>query len=155
MTFQTRFSPRRWAGGGAYSFVACLVSHLTIDHASLSRRSTVPTPNRDTSNVWALSTFIPYVPLLCFCLPFSSSFGLVARVRSLPLAVFSLLLVFDGPAVFVVHCVEGYACDLLRHLRRHSSCYLLTDATIEIILLAESFSEWPRPLPQPLPNPSL
>ena len=25
--------------GGAYSFVACL-SHLTIDHASLSRRST-------------------------------------------------------------------------------------------------------------------
>ena len=29
------------AGGGAYSFVACL-SHLTIDHASLSRRSTVP-----------------------------------------------------------------------------------------------------------------
>ena len=31
-------------GGGAYSFAACL-SHLTIDHASLSRRSTVPTPN--------------------------------------------------------------------------------------------------------------
>ena len=28
----------------AYSFVACL-SHLTIDDASLSRRSTVPTPN--------------------------------------------------------------------------------------------------------------
>ena len=42
-------------GGGkeAYSFVACL-SHLTIDHASLSRRNTVPSPptiNRDTSNV--------------------------------------------------------------------------------------------------------
>ena len=36
-------------GGGAYSFVACL-SHSTIDHASLSRRSTVPstvpTPNK-------------------------------------------------------------------------------------------------------------
>ena len=38
-------------GGGGDSFVACL-SHLTIDHASLSRRSTVPTPNRDTFNVW-------------------------------------------------------------------------------------------------------
>ena len=37
-------------GGGGYSSVACL-SHLTIDHASLSRRSTVPTPNRDTSNI--------------------------------------------------------------------------------------------------------
>ena len=30
---------------GAYSFVACF-GRLTIDHASLSRRSTVPTPNR-------------------------------------------------------------------------------------------------------------
>ena len=43
-------------GGGAYSFVACL-SHLTIDHASLPRRIIVPTPNRDTSNVWAFITF--------------------------------------------------------------------------------------------------
>ena len=46
--------------GGAYSFVAGL-SHLTIDHASLSRRSTVPTPSRDTSNIRALVTFIPYI----------------------------------------------------------------------------------------------
>ena len=30
-------------GGGAYSFVARL-SHLTLDHASFSKRSTVPTP---------------------------------------------------------------------------------------------------------------
>ena len=34
-----------------------------IDHASLSRRSTVPTPNRDTSNIWALTTFCPYVDI--------------------------------------------------------------------------------------------
>ena len=49
-------------GGAAYSFVACL-SHLTIDHASLSRRSTVPTPtpNRDTSNIWALITLLPCI----------------------------------------------------------------------------------------------
>ena len=32
-----------WSGG-AYPFVACL-RHLTNDHASLPRRSTVPTPN--------------------------------------------------------------------------------------------------------------
>ena len=42
-------------GGGAYSYVACL-SRLTIDHASFSRRRTVPTPDRDTSNVSALIT---------------------------------------------------------------------------------------------------
>ena len=46
-------------GGGAYSFVACL-GHLTIDHASLSRRSTVPTPNRGTSKIRALITLFPY-----------------------------------------------------------------------------------------------
>ena len=40
-------------GGGVYSFVACF-SHLTVDHESLSRRSTVPTSSRDTSNIWAL-----------------------------------------------------------------------------------------------------
>ena len=38
--------------GGAYSFVACL-GHLTIDHASLSRRSTVPTPNRNLQHLGA------------------------------------------------------------------------------------------------------
>ena len=40
----------RHGGRGAYSFFACL-SHLTIDHASLSRRGTVPTPSSDTSNI--------------------------------------------------------------------------------------------------------
>ena len=41
------------AGGAHLShFVACL-RQLTIDHASLSRRSTDPTPNRDTSNISA------------------------------------------------------------------------------------------------------
>ena len=49
----------RWGGGG-FSFVACL-SHLTIDHASLSRRSTVLTPNKDTSNIGALITLLPYI----------------------------------------------------------------------------------------------
>ena len=46
-------SPRLRLGGGMlrgrYSFVACHGNRVTIDHASLSRRSTVPTPNRHTS----------------------------------------------------------------------------------------------------------
>ena len=46
-------------GGGAYSFVACL-DHSTLDHASLPRRRTVPTPTRDISDLWALSTVLPY-----------------------------------------------------------------------------------------------
>ena len=48
---------------------------LTIDHASLSRRSTVPTLNRDTSNIWALNTFFPYIAYLVvtFCLPYPLS----------------------------------------------------------------------------------
>ena len=45
--------------GGEGRTVACL-GRLTIDHASLSRRSTVPTPNRDTFNTWALITLLPY-----------------------------------------------------------------------------------------------
>ena len=40
---RARAHSARRRGGGAHSFVACL-SHLAIDHASLSRRSTVPTP---------------------------------------------------------------------------------------------------------------
>ena len=44
-------------GGGGVSFVECL-GHVTVDHASLSRRSTVPAPNRDTSNTWALITIL-------------------------------------------------------------------------------------------------
>ena len=41
------------SSGGGYSFVDRL-RHLTIDHASLSRRGTVPPSNRDTSNISAL-----------------------------------------------------------------------------------------------------
>ena len=55
----TFFIPRksvlgRWTRG--YSFVACL-SNLTVDHASLSRRSTVPTPNRDLQHLSAHHVF--------------------------------------------------------------------------------------------------
>ena len=60
-----------WGGvWGAYSFAACL-SRLTIDHASVSRRSTGLIPNRDTSNVWALITLfsIYYMNTVCLSYP--------------------------------------------------------------------------------------
>ena len=48
-----------WGGGeGGNSFVAYL-SHLTIDHAFLSARSTLPTPSRDISSIRGLVAFFP------------------------------------------------------------------------------------------------
>ena len=53
--------PGRSAEGGGILMCCLPYFHLTIDHASLSRRSTVPTPNnRDTSNNWAVITLFPY-----------------------------------------------------------------------------------------------
>ena len=49
--------------GGAYSCVACLC-HFNIDHASLARRGTVPTPDRDSSqHLGAYYAFPVYVVL--------------------------------------------------------------------------------------------
>ena len=42
---------------GGYSFVACLLSNLTIGHASLLVESTAPSPNGHTSTTWALNVF--------------------------------------------------------------------------------------------------
>ena len=55
---------------GGVLIAACL-SRLTIDHASQSRRSTVPTPNGDTSNAWALTTLfsIYYTKTVCLSYP--------------------------------------------------------------------------------------
>ena len=57
--FRSKHGAAGGGGGGGVLVVACL-SHLTIDHESLLRRSTVPTPNRDNSNIWALITLLPY-----------------------------------------------------------------------------------------------
>ena len=48
--------------GGGGVLIYCLPQSFDHSHASLSRRSTVPTPinNRDTSNIWALITLLPY-----------------------------------------------------------------------------------------------
>ena len=43
-------------GGGGYSFFACL-GGLTMDQVTLSRRSTTPTPNGDSSKIWGSLCF--------------------------------------------------------------------------------------------------
>ena len=77
----------RICGQGAYQFVACLrhltilrarggvlicclpLSHLAIDRAPLSRRSSVPTPNRDAFNISVLIMFCcPYITWIFFLL---------------------------------------------------------------------------------------
>ena len=67
-TNQADFTNQAEVGGGAYSFVACL-SQLTIDQGSISRRSTVPIPNRNTSNIWALIMLFPYTTWNMFAHP--------------------------------------------------------------------------------------
>ena len=79
--------------GEAYSLVACL-SLLTIDHTSVSRPGTVPTPIGDTSNIWALITCFYYITykhfwlLILYPLPVWPS---VATMHLLLGIVFSLL----------------------------------------------------------------
>ena len=55
-------------GGGAYSFFARL-SHLTIDHASLWRRSAVPTPNKDISSIRRSLCFLDVLHRNCLLSP--------------------------------------------------------------------------------------
>ena len=61
-----RHHPEGARVGAACSFTACL-SYLSIDNASLSRRSTVPTPNRYTSSSWALIALFSYIKSFLFC----------------------------------------------------------------------------------------
>ena len=69
-------------GGGGCSCAACR-SLLTIDHATISRPSTTaPTPKRDASNVWALSTILAYVLMffrLSYFLPLYGGGGVGGR----------------------------------------------------------------------------
>lgn len=52
----------RLGGGGLGVLVCCLTyrSNFAVDHAPMSRRSTVSIPNTDTSNIWAFHMlFLP------------------------------------------------------------------------------------------------
>ena len=65
----TRTTPGRstsGGGSGTHLLLALVIGPLTT-HASRSRRSTIPTPNSDPSNIWALSTFLPYYIKKAFC----------------------------------------------------------------------------------------
>ena len=87
-----RFFTWFWRPPGGV-FICVHVSRLTIDHASLSRRSTVPTPNRDTSNIWALITLLPYTQHRnCLLILSPSCFAVCGHHLSPRIAiVFSLL----------------------------------------------------------------
>ena len=51
--------------GRASPFVSCL-ARLTVHHASFSSLGTVPTPDVDASDVWALITLLPYATQSCW-----------------------------------------------------------------------------------------
>ena len=113
----------RWE---ADSFAACL-SHLSIDHACLSRRSRAPTASRNTSNVRAPITLFPYITLKLFAYPISFLFRRLWPPPTPRIAiVFSLLL----PNSFTS--------------RSSNSSFPLTHpvppCVFHIILLCESFS---------------
>ena len=76
---------------GRDSFVACL-GHLIIGHASLSGRSIVPTPIKDTSTVWALNTFSPRNSFKKMFILSSSCFAVCGHHLSPKIAIVSLLL---------------------------------------------------------------
>ena len=108
--------------GGVLGFV-CL-SHSTIEHASLSRRSTVATPNRDTSNSWALITILPYTRNLPLILPPSCFaacghhlsrkiaivFSLLSSVPNFPMSHHSMFLI---PFLFVHFTISHYVTSTL------------------------------------------
>ena len=65
--------------GEACSFVACL-SHLTIDHASLSRRGTAPTPNINLQHLgahYASSIYYTEIVYLSYPLAISPSVAII------------------------------------------------------------------------------
>ena len=89
----------RGRGGGAYSCIVCL-SHFTNDYAPLSRRSTVPTPNRDNSNSWALITLFPYYMDTFVIILSSSCFAAFGHHLSPRIAiVFSLLAIVPNSSM--------------------------------------------------------
>ena len=93
-----------------YSFVACL-SHLTIDHASLSRRSTVPTPIVETPPAFGCSLrfsppmlhkklFAHLLPRSCFAVyghhlspRISTVFSLISSVPNFSMSHSSVFLI--------------------------------------------------------------
>ena len=90
----------RAAGRGACSCFACL-SHLTIVHTSLSRRSNVPKPSRDTYNSLALIPW--YVVSMYFIGVFCQSYPLPV---SPPVAT-----ILEGGEAHVTHARSRMAID--------------------------------------------
>ena len=84
-------------GGGGGVLICCLQAipiNLSIDHAPLSRRRTVPAPNNgDTSDIWVLVTrFFHILNMNCVLILSPSRFAVCGHHLSPRIAVvFSLL----------------------------------------------------------------
>ena len=91
-------------GRGAYSVVACL-SDLTIDHAYLSRRSTVPTPNSLIETPPTLGRSLRFCHIFhwnCLLILSPSCFAVCGHHLSPWIAiVFSLLSSLHGGGVYM------------------------------------------------------
>ena len=111
----------------SYSFVACL-SHLPIGHASLSRRSTVPTPNRNTSNNGAVITIFPCNTLNCLFILSPSYFTVCGHHLS-------------PRIVIVFSLISSLRNSSMSHPSNSSSLTHRVPACIfHILLLCESYS---------------
>ena len=87
-----RYRETHWflEGGAAYALATCL-SHLSNDHASRSRRCTVPTPNGDTSNFWAFTTIFHLLHRNVLLILSSSRFAFCGHLSPRIAIVFSVL----------------------------------------------------------------
>ena len=105
-------------------------SHLDIDQASFSRRSTVSTPSGDTSNSWESNTLLPYITWKLLLVISPSCFAAcgrnlsprIAMVSSLPLHVafvhFSQFLFYQTSRTFVVNSTFFLLCEFYSLLFR-------------------------------------
>ena len=90
-----------FGGGRAHSLIACL-SHLTIDHASLSRRSTVPARNRDTSTFGRSLRFFHMLHINLLLILSPSCFAVCGHHLSTRIAI-ALSLLSSVPYFSVPH----------------------------------------------------
>ena len=130
------------AGGGERCTHLFAFSHLTIHHASLSRRSTVIIPTRDTSNIWSLITCFAYVTeTFCssYTLPVSPPFATiyVSPRIAIVLLLLSSVSNFSMPhsSTFLISPNTSRSYLYISHLQHLSAHHVFYIRYIHIFLL--------------------